>query len=146
MGKWTGSDGWYTPLTVFIVIANEKHAYSTPCCTPTSSTTPEWEHSTNDPTGTTQIGEDGRTPESSAHTSFEACGKACHGNADCLSYTYSSSGHCFFIRSMRLGDKRPVNPEDRQTAGWDLEKMQKWRESHRCERAQWVKPSLSRIF
>jgi hypothetical protein len=86
------------------------------------------------------------SPESPAHTSFEACGKACHDNADCLSYTYSSSGHCFFIRSMRLGDKRPVNPEDRQTAGWDLEKMQKWRESHRCESVQWVKPSLTRIF
>lgn len=52
------------PLTVIFVIANEKHAYSTPCCTPTSSTTPEWEHPTNDPTGTTQTGEGGKNPPS----------------------------------------------------------------------------------
>ena len=51
------------PLLIIIsVIANQKHAYSIPCCTPNFSTIPEWEHLTNDPTGTTQIGADGKNP------------------------------------------------------------------------------------
>lgn len=87
-------------------------------------------------------------PESPAHTSFKACGTTCHDHPDCLSYTYTYdlSGHCFFISTMRLGDERTLGFGEQKAAGWDLEKMHEWLANHQCERAQWVKPSLSRIF
>ena len=86
-------------------------------------------------------------PESPAHTSLEACGTVCHDHPECFSYTYHSSGNCFFTRTMRLGTKKTsVDSEVRMTAGWDLAKMQSWRVNHQCEKPQWVKPSITRIF
>ena len=86
-------------------------------------------------------------PESPAHTSFEACSTTCHDHPECLSYTYNSSGHCFFIRTVRLGSKKTsVDSEERMTAGWDLEKIQSWRVNNQCEKPRWMKPSITRIF
>ncbi|KAE8168551.1 hypothetical protein BDV40DRAFT_251074 [Aspergillus tamarii] len=84
--------------------------------------------------------------ESPAHVSMEACRTACHEHTECLSYTYDHSGHCIFVRTMRLGHTKPPTQEVRLSAGWDVEKMQNWRASHRCEKPMWVKPSITRIF
>lgn len=84
--------------------------------------------------------------ESPAHVSMEACRTACHEHTECLSYTYDHSGHCIFVRTMRLGHTKPPTQEARLSAGWDVEKMQNWRASHRCEKPMWVKPSITRIF
>ena len=86
-------------------------------------------------------------PESPAHGSFDACETGCHDHPECLSFTYDSSGHCVFVRTMRLGAKKTLGDSTvRLSSGWDLDKIQRWRASHRCEKAQWVKPSTKRIF
>ncbi|KAE8347585.1 hypothetical protein BDV24DRAFT_121044 [Aspergillus arachidicola] len=84
--------------------------------------------------------------ESPAHISMEACRTACHEHAECLSYTYDHSGHCIFVRTMRLGHSKPPTKEVRLSAGWDVAKMRNWRASHQCEKPMWVKPSITRIF
>ncbi|KAB8077294.1 hypothetical protein BDV29DRAFT_62020 [Aspergillus leporis] len=84
--------------------------------------------------------------ESPAHASLEACRTACHGHAECLSYTYDYAGHCIFVRTIRLGHKQPATAEVRLSAGWDVEKIRNWRASHQCDNPKWVKPSLTRIF
>ncbi|RHZ56605.1 uncharacterized protein CDV56_107576 [Aspergillus thermomutatus] len=85
-------------------------------------------------------------PESPAHSSFSACRTACHDHPQCLSYTYDSSGHCIFVRAIRLGSEKVNPPESRLSAGWDAEKIKDWQARHRCEKPMWVKPSLKRIF
>ncbi|KAF9889336.1 hypothetical protein FE257_007446 [Aspergillus nanangensis] len=84
--------------------------------------------------------------DSTAHTSFEACRTSCHAHSECLSYTYDHSGHCVFVRTMRLGANKPFSAEVQLSAGWDTEKIQHWRARHQCGKAEWMKPSLTRIF
>ncbi|RHZ49306.1 hypothetical protein CDV55_100560 [Aspergillus turcosus] len=86
------------------------------------------------------------TPESPAHRSIEACAIACHEHPQCFSYTYDHSGHCIFVPSIRLGAQKPATDTLRLSAGWDLEKIKQWRDAHKCQRPQWVKPSTDRIF
>ncbi|RHZ52634.1 glycosyltransferase family 31 protein [Aspergillus thermomutatus] len=84
---------------------------------------------------------------SPAHSSLEACTKACHEHPECFSYTYDHSGHCIFVPSIRLGAHKPATEDtSRLSAGWDLEKIKQWRDAHKCRRPQWVKPSTDRIF
>ncbi|GAB1216570.1 hypothetical protein ATERTT37_005786 [Aspergillus terreus] len=85
-------------------------------------------------------------PDSAAHTSFDACRDACHNHAECLSYTYDYAGHCIFVRTMRLGANKPFTSDVQLSAGWDTKKIQRWRETHQCEKPLWMKPSTSRIF
>jgi hypothetical protein len=85
-------------------------------------------------------------PESPAHSSVEACAKACHEHPQCFSYTYVHSGHCVFVPSMRLGAQKPATKDTTLSAGWDLEKIKQFRDTHKCQRPQWVKPSTERIF
>ena len=88
-------------------------------------------------------------PESPGHTSFEACGTACHDHPDCKAYTYDTSGHCIFVRTMRLGSsKKLLGTTARLLAGWDVEKMKHLQEELNadCKRPRWVKPSITRIF
>lgn len=88
--------------------------------------------------------------ESPAHSSFDACGSACHNHRLCFQYTYHH-GRCRFVRSIRLGQRRVAEgdgtaQERRFFAGWDNEKIIRWVNSHPCDGAHWVKPSLKRIF
>ncbi|TKA24591.1 hypothetical protein B0A50_06351 [Salinomyces thailandicus] len=99
--------------------------------------------------------------ETDAHDSFEACGAACKSDDHCFQWTYHLQ-KCTFVRSFRLGRakeegvglskdpevlKKNWNKEDQRfMAGWDVEAIRKWMEEHVCERAQWVRPSLKRIF
>jgi hypothetical protein len=83
---------------------------------------------------------------SPAHRSVEACAAACHEHPQCFSYTYAHSGHCVFVPSMRLGAQKPATEDTSLTAGWDLEKIKQFRDAHKCQRPQWVKPSTDRIF
>ncbi|KAK1148815.1 hypothetical protein N8T08_008700 [Aspergillus melleus] len=85
-------------------------------------------------------------PESPAHRSFDDCREACHEHAECLSYTYDFAGHCVFVRTMRLGSRKPHTPEVKLSAGWDVQKIKNWRANHRCEKPLWMKPSTTRIF
>ncbi|RAH66352.1 family 31 glycosyltransferase [Aspergillus aculeatinus CBS 121060] len=86
-------------------------------------------------------------PESPGHASFDACRAACHDHPDCLSFTYDSTGHCVFVRTVRLGAKKLLGDANtRLSSGWDLEKIQHWRNTHQCERPLWVKPSTTRKF
>ncbi|GIC92959.1 glycosyltransferase family 31 protein [Aspergillus udagawae] len=84
--------------------------------------------------------------DSPAHRSVEACAAACHEHPQCFSYTYAHSGHCVFVPSMRLGAQKPATEDTSLTAGWDLEKIKQFRDAHKCQRPQWVKPSTDRIF
>ncbi|KAB8235013.1 glycosyltransferase family 31 protein [Aspergillus alliaceus] len=82
---------------------------------------------------------------SPAHRSLEACREACHNHPECFSYTYHDSGHhCVFVPSVRLGAQKPATL--RLSAGWDLDKIKQWRDTHQCRRPQWMKPSTDRIF
>ncbi|PLN84769.1 hypothetical protein BDW42DRAFT_162124 [Aspergillus taichungensis] len=88
-------------------------------------------------------------PEAPGHASFEACGTACHDHPDCKGYTYDTSGHCIFIRTMRLGSsKKLLGTTARLSAGWDVGKMKQLQEELNadCKRPRWVKPSITRIF
>ncbi|GFF66341.1 hypothetical protein IFM47457_07193 [Aspergillus lentulus] len=85
-------------------------------------------------------------PESPGHKSVEACAEACHEHPRCFSYTYVHSGRCVFVPSMRLGAQKPATKDTTLSAGWDLEKIKQFRDTHKCQRPQWVKPSTERIF
>ncbi|OJJ37566.1 hypothetical protein ASPWEDRAFT_39284 [Aspergillus wentii DTO 134E9] len=85
--------------------------------------------------------------ESPGHASMAACKAACHDHPECLEYTYDSSGHCVFVRTVRLGGPKTDLPDgNRLSAGWDLEKIANWRNGRQCEKPLWVKPSITRIF
>jgi hypothetical protein len=79
------------------------------------------------------------------HKSLEACRQACHEKDWCMAFTYDNKGTCVFQRTMRLGSSKPEFI-DQFTAGWDNEKIKRWRASNKCDGPQWVKPSLTRIF
>lgn len=95
--------------------------------------------------------------ESPAHRSYEDCRIACHNDKPCLQFTYQLR-RCIMVGSIRLGS--PRQPEDgpldieqhftqderRWKAGWDLDKISRWVESHPCPEAQWSKPSITRIY
>lgn len=84
--------------------------------------------------------------QSPGHRSVEACATACHEHPHCFSYTYVHSGHCVFVPSMRLGAQKPATEDMTLSAGWDMEKIRQFQNSHKCQRPQWVKPSTERIF
>lgn len=84
-------------------------------------------------------------PDSPAHASLAACGKACHAHDLCFSYTYDHAGHCVFVRTMRLGSSK-VLTDTRLSAGWDNRKIRSWLATHQCTVPRWVKPSTTRIF
>ncbi|KAJ6018971.1 hypothetical protein N7499_009851 [Penicillium canescens] len=79
------------------------------------------------------------------HQSLDACRQACHDKDWCMAFTYDNKGACVFQHSMRLGSSK-ADLVDQFTAGWDNEKIKKWRSSNQCESPQWMKPSLTRIF
>ncbi|KAJ5561428.1 hypothetical protein N7535_004105 [Penicillium sp. DV-2018c] len=80
------------------------------------------------------------------HESLEACRRACHDRDWCMTYTYDTDGACVFVRTLRLGSPTKLEIADQLTAGWDNEKIQKWRANNTCEEPMWMKPSLTRIF
>ncbi|RYP20706.1 hypothetical protein DL765_002656 [Monosporascus sp. GIB2] len=91
-------------------------------------------------------------------TSFAECGKACSENEECFQYRYHL-GKCTFMRFMRYGEARdPQIPSDsyddqewtyeqsRFMSGWVQPRIDAWIEERKCRKAQWVRPSLERIF
>ncbi|OQD85637.1 hypothetical protein PENANT_c009G00540 [Penicillium antarcticum] len=60
------------------------------------------------------------------HQSLEACRQACHEKDWCMAFTHDNKGTCVFQRTMRLGSSKP-DLIDQFTAGWDNEKIKKWR-------------------
>ncbi|KAL2835057.1 peptidase S8/S53 domain-containing protein [Aspergillus cavernicola] len=89
-------------------------------------------------------------PQEGAHDSFDFCKIACHQHADCLQYTYHQK-KCHLVRVIRLGNPaRPDGPDTsedgRWMAGWDVEKIQEFKNSHACENVDWPEPSTERIF
>jgi hypothetical protein len=104
-----------------------------------------------------------RAPGDSAHASFEACGQACRGDADCLQWGYHLRD-CTFVSTIRLGQAMVPGiehwrseeqkaaewseDEKRYMAGWDLDGIKRWMsaQGRDCKTARWVTPSLKRIF
>lgn len=104
-----------------------------------------------------------RAPGEMAHRSFEMCGRACRADKDCLQYTYHLQD-CNFVSAIRLGramepgienwrpegekEKKWTVDQRRYMAGWDLDGIQRWMtgEGRDCPTAEWVQPSLERIF
>lgn len=104
-----------------------------------------------------------RAPGDDAHASFDACGKACKADPNCLQWTHRLKD-CTFVPTIRLGqhwdphlepwrsEEEKALPwtdeEKRFMAGWDLDGIKKWMSApgRDCKTAHWVRPSLKRIF
>lgn len=102
-------------------------------------------------------------PDEGAHASFDACGKSCKSDRNCLQWTYHLRT-CGFVSSIRLGQaKSPGIEKDRSgeekampwtaeekryMAGWDLEGIKRYMQApgRNCEKIEWVRPSVKRIF
>lgn len=83
--------------------------------------------------------------------SFDDCRSACERQPDCFQYDFYD-GQCRLINSIRHGAHRDKNqdpgggPVGSYTSGWLTERISQWRQSHVCDAAQWVRPSVERIF
>ncbi|KAL4921804.1 peptidase S8/S53 domain-containing protein [Aspergillus aurantiobrunneus] len=83
-------------------------------------------------------------PTQEAHNSFESCKEACHNHADCLQFTHRRK-NCRMVPIIRLGN--PAPPGDRHpVAGWDVGKIQAFKNAHECKEVDWPMPSIERIF
>ncbi|PYH76986.1 hypothetical protein BO82DRAFT_395718 [Aspergillus uvarum CBS 121591] len=70
---------------------------------------------------------------------LETCRVDCLNRNDCFQYRYSS-GECHVLTgAFQRGTKREAEPGRRWISGWNVKKIQSWRESQICVEPEWVK-------
>ncbi|KAL4779813.1 peptidase S8/S53 domain-containing protein [Aspergillus varians] len=89
-------------------------------------------------------------PTREAHSSFAACKEACHNHHDCFQFTYYRK-KCRMVRVIRLGvpaqpDESDDSKDERAVAGWDVNKIEKFKKTYNCEKVDWPEPSTERIY
>lgn len=72
--------------------------------------------------------------------SMEACRDECLSHDICFQWRYSQKECHVSTESFRLGTKRPPENQRRWFSGWNVQRIQKWRDAHPCKEPAWVKP------
>ncbi|GIJ88320.1 hypothetical protein Asppvi_007240 [Aspergillus pseudoviridinutans] len=68
--------------------------------------------------------------------SMESCREACENH--CFQWRYSE-GECHIsTESFRLGTKRLPEGQRRWFSGWNVQRIQEWRDAHPCKETTWV--------
>lgn len=91
-------------------------------------------------------------PEDAGIDSPEACESFCLDFKNCVQWSWrNNEKKCIAMRSIRYGEKL-VKGNGSQfeavgiKAGWIVDRVEQFRKDKRCEVAQWVGPSVQRIF
>lgn len=64
-----------------------------------------------------------------AYESVERCVQACKDMPECFQYTYTDQ-KCRLQKTFRFGQRKDPDGDKRWKSGWDLDKIQKFKEEH----------------
>lgn len=98
-----------------------------------------------------------------AHGSFEPpaqrrvdspqkCQQQCHEDLECMQWVWKGRDRntCHLMHTIHHGESKEAHEEDGKwidyRSGWETERIDQWRSSRLCDAADWVGPSLKRIF
>ncbi|RHZ73687.1 hypothetical protein CDV55_106568 [Aspergillus turcosus] len=71
--------------------------------------------------------------------SMEACRDECFSHDICFQWRYSEKECHVSTESFRLGTKRLPEDQRRWFSGWNVQRIQTWRDAHPCKEPAWVK-------
>ncbi|KAK9597027.1 hypothetical protein V6Z92_003484 [Aspergillus fumigatus] len=97
------------------------------------------------PTGRMRVQQDdwdnlADVPVALDNPSMEACRDQCLSQDTCFQWRYSKDECHVSTQSFKIGTKRLPEYHRRWFSGWNVARIQKWRDEHPCEKPAWVKP------
>jgi tripeptidyl-peptidase-1 len=89
-------------------------------------------------------------PTEEAHKSFDSCKEACQNHPKCFQFTHYRK-QCRMSIIINFGIPAPPSKSDmtesvHSVAGWDVDKIQKFKTNHDCSEVEWPEPSIERIY
>jgi hypothetical protein len=84
--------------------------------------------------------------------SFEKCEDACRKDKHCVQWNWRGRDEkqCVLAQAFRYGEARGPEERDKKwvdfKSGWLEDRIDKWRKERQCKVAQWVTPSIPRVF
>ena len=90
--------------------------------------------------------------KANAAKSAEECAAACQANSRCLQWNFHGE-ECVLAKTFMHGlERKPESvgtlglQQVRYVSGWVPERIDKWRASHTCDKIQWVRASVTRVY
>lgn len=91
----------------------------------------------------------GETVEVIEREAADDCEAACEADDQCFSWSQHDKT-CCLVHSIRIGYARSLDDDETRdqtfVAGWAVDRIRAWRDEHRCEEVQWVRPNVERVF
>lgn len=89
-------------------------------------------------------------PTEEAHESFDSCKEACQNHPECFQFTHYRK-QCRMSIIINFGIHAPPSKSDmtegaHSVAGWDVDKIQKFKIDHDCNEVEWPEPSIERVY